>query len=201
MRLVVHPATAWVGRKDRSGFGQGGDHSGMAAVASDFQVCAVVDAHIYHGQMRDPQLPLDDSVRGASDAKAAELASAAHSKGGTMRYGGMNRHEGDRRSRYASRPSNCLVHPDVADASVTNFQDQNGTAIERAVRTGHRLGPSRHIDSSESHFGSRRIAEPPSPRRSVGFCIRDFIYMTSDVLLMHDTTVKPSVFTSWTDTT
>ena len=38
-----------------------------------------------------------------------------------MRYGGVNRHEGDRRSRYASRSSNFKMHPDVADASVTSF--------------------------------------------------------------------------------
>ena len=107
------------------------------------------------------------------------------------------------RPYFASFINDHRMHPDVADASVDYFQGRSQSAVDRAVRTEHRLGLSRHIDSSESHFSCRRIAEPPSPRRSVGFCIRDFIYhiYDSDVLLMHDATVKPSVFTSWTDTT
>ena len=123
-------------RKDRSGFGQGGDRSGRAAADDNSLVCAVYESPVT--RCEHPSSALDFSV-------------------------------------------NTNAHPDVDDACL-DFQSLHGACDNRSSFTGHRLGPSCYVGSSESHIRCRRFATPPSPRRSVGFCIRKLIYHVH----MHD---------------
>ena len=88
-----------------------------------------------------------------------------------MRYGGVFRHEGDRRSSYASLSAVSSLRHNVADANSVLFQTQSVASGECSIHSyrnvdsdtleyRHRLGPLYHADI----LFCRQIAEPSSPR-------------------------------------
>ena len=163
---------------------------------SRIQICALSDcicdkygfeydsAQIPCGDFYAPHLPPVDSVHGAFAVTDAGHDPVSLSSGGTRPQCNVL----SRRSDSVNEP-NYAVSPRSKNRGANTLcmtRQHEGEPYDNSLSLlhGRELGPTCYDDPLNDQFVCRRVATPPSPRRSVGVLDRDFITRTCNILFM-----------------